>query len=65
MNIPRYIYCKHDLLKQSQALHKTSESLCFVVSLPWTTSLFICASPHSLIYIRCYKDTGFPSHILP
>jgi len=37
MNIPYYTYCKHDLLKQSQALHKTSANLCFVFSLPWTT----------------------------
>lgn len=37
MNIPFYTYCKHDLLKQNQALHKTSVSLCFVFSLPRAT----------------------------
>lgn len=36
MSIPYYTYCKHDLLKQSQALHKTSGCLSFVFSLQQT-----------------------------
>lgn len=34
MNIPYYIYCKHDLLKQTETLHQASESLCVILSLP-------------------------------
>lgn len=59
MNIPYYTYHKHDFLKQSQVLPKTSVSVCFIFSLPWTTKLFTRASPCPAI------ETGFPSHILP